>query len=38
VRAESLHKEIHENVETGSEMFTDAWVVTNTLTAATSTT
>ena len=26
VRAESLHREIHENVEAGSEMFTDAWV------------
>ena len=25
-RAESLHKEIHDNVEAGSEMFTDAWV------------
>jgi hypothetical protein len=26
VRAVSLHKEINENVEAGSEMFTDAWV------------
>jgi transposase-like protein len=26
VRAESLHKEIRDNVEAGSEMFTDAWV------------
>ena len=26
VQAVSLHKEINENVEAGSEMFTDAWV------------
>jgi transposase-like protein len=26
VRATSLHKEIRDNVEAGSEMFTDAWV------------
>jgi transposase-like protein len=26
VRAESLHREINQNVEAGSEMFTDAWV------------